>query len=98
MTVWKSPIPYRLIPTTDSDSFKTMAGFTTGLPLPPHVGSFGFNRRNHTHEGVDLYCPTGTPVCAVEDGRVVAVVPFSESSIMRADEAGCADRTRFSLR
>jgi hypothetical protein len=34
-------------------------------------------RRNHVHEGVDLYCPEGTPVMAVEGGVVVAILPFT---------------------
>lgn len=49
----------------------------TGVPLAPHPGAFGVERKNHTHEGVDLYCPEGTLVDAVEEGTVVAVIPFT---------------------
>jgi murein DD-endopeptidase MepM/ murein hydrolase activator NlpD len=75
---WLNPIQvYQLVPTSDSMSFLTMPKWHTGLPLPPHPGAFGVKRKNHTHEGVDLYCPQCTPVTAVEDGEVVAVVPFT---------------------
>jgi murein DD-endopeptidase MepM/ murein hydrolase activator NlpD len=47
------------------------------LPLRPHPGAYGTRRKYHTHEGVDLYCPAETPVSAVEEGVVVAVVPFT---------------------
>jgi murein DD-endopeptidase MepM/ murein hydrolase activator NlpD len=66
-----------LIPTEDSESFLTMEQGTTGIPLNPHPGSFGFERKNHVHEGVDIYCPEHTSVHAVEDGVVVAVVDFT---------------------
>lgn len=49
----------------------------TGLPFPPHPGAFGVERKHHVHEGVDLYCPEGTPVYAVEEGMVVAVLDFT---------------------
>lgn len=74
---WISPLPLRLVPTAASESFRGMAEGCTGLPLPPHPGSFGFVRAHHTHEGVDLYCAPGTPVSAVEPGVVVAVLPFT---------------------
>lgn len=74
---WLPPIPFRLIPTHYSESFHLFEPGTTGLPLRPHPGSFGVERRNHVHEGIDLYCPDGTPVSAVEDGTVVAVLPFT---------------------
>lgn len=74
---WLSPIPLRLIPTHYSESFHLHGPGTTGLPLLPHPGAFSVVRRNHVHEGVDLYCPDGTPVTAVEDGTVVAVLPFT---------------------
>lgn len=42
-----------------------------------HPGAFGARRKHHTHEGVDLYAPEGTPVFAVEAGVVTAVKPFT---------------------
>lgn len=74
---WANPVPRRLVPTPHGDSFRDMPADATGLPLLPHPGAWGFVRRNHTHEGVDLYVPDGTPVSAVEAGRVVAVLPFT---------------------
>lgn len=75
--LWLSPIPYRLVPTYYSESFHLVSGDVTGLPLHPHPGSFGVVRTKHVHEGIDLYCPTGTLVSAVEDGIVVSILPFT---------------------
>lgn len=75
--VWHNPLPLALIPTDDSLSFQRMAPGETGLPLAPHPGAFGVRRANHTHEGLDMYAPHGTPVFAVEAGVVVAVKPFT---------------------
>jgi hypothetical protein len=51
---------------------------TTGIPVgDEHPGAFGYVRRNHVHEGVDLYCEDGTVVRAVEDGTIVAIIPFT---------------------
>ena len=75
---WHNPVPaFTLEPTNESESFRTMAPGETGIPLPPHPGSFGFVRKNHVHEGVDLYVPEGTEVVAVESGVVVAVLAFT---------------------
>jgi hypothetical protein len=74
---WITPVPYVLLPTDDLDSFQTMPRFTTGLPLAPHPGGFGVQRKYNTHEGIDLYVPIGTPIFAVEDCDVVAVLPFT---------------------
>lgn len=74
---WKNPTPYRLIPTQDPDSFKTMPPMATGLPLPPHPGAFGVQRRHHFHEGIDLYLPISTPITAVEEGEVIEVRQFT---------------------
>ena len=75
--IWHSPIKLKLIPSADSLSFKAMKTGEAALPLPPHPGAFGFRRQHHIHEGVDLYCPEGTAVHAVESGEVVAVIPFT---------------------
>ncbi len=75
--VWRTPINLELIPSDNSMSYKDMDAGQTALPLSPHVGAFGVTRKHHIHEGVDLYCPEGTDVFAVEDGTVVNIVPFT---------------------
>ena len=47
------------------------------VPTGPHPGAFGAWRRHHRHEGVDLYAAEGTEVRTVEEGRVVAIAPFT---------------------
>ena len=74
---WLPPLPLALIPTTDPVSFQVMPEGSTGLPLAPHPGAFGITRAHHTHEGVDLYAPEGTPVHAVERGQVVRIEWFT---------------------
>lgn len=53
----------------------------TEIPLFPHPGSFGKQRKNHIHEGVDLYCERGDEVFAIEDGIIVKIKPFTGSLI-----------------
>jgi hypothetical protein len=77
MSNWHCPLPLKLIPTVDSMSFEHIPEGFTGLPVGCHPGSFGAQRKHHIHEGVDLYCPEGTVVNAVEPGVVVAVIPFT---------------------
>ena len=74
---WRNPLPLRLVPTEDADSFRDMPPGSTGLPLAPHPGAFAVRRRHHVHEGVDLYAPAGTPVSAIEAGEVLAVRWFT---------------------
>ena len=71
------PIPFNFVVTPDSFSFRNFPDGVTGIPVAPHPGAFGVQRKFHTHEGIDLYCPSGTPVYAMESGVVVAVVPFT---------------------
>jgi murein DD-endopeptidase MepM/ murein hydrolase activator NlpD len=77
MMVWSYPLSYDLFLTDLSESFLNMEERQTGLPIAPHPGSFGFVRKNHTHEGVDLYARDGSTVYAVEPGLVVGVLPFT---------------------
>jgi hypothetical protein len=42
-----------------------------------HPGAFGKNRHEHVHTGVDLYAPEGTPVRAMEKGKVIAIEWFT---------------------
>lgn len=44
---------------------------------PDEPGQFGTARRHDIHTGVDLYCPHGAGVLAVEAGRVVHVEDFT---------------------
>ena len=53
------------------------------IPIKPHVGAFGIERRHDVHKGVDLYCPQGTEVFAVEDGVLCHLRPFT------GEAAGC---------
>lgn len=50
---------------------------THRITMPDEPGTFGFVRKHHIHEGVDLYCPEGTRVAPVESGLVVSVIPFT---------------------
>lgn len=45
--------------------------------LPDYPGSFGAVRSTDIHTGIDLYCPLGTEVRAVEDGTIVGVEAFT---------------------
>ncbi len=47
------------------------------IPQPPHLGAFGAVRKFHCHEGVDLYAAEGTPVRAVEFGKIMRIAPFT---------------------
>jgi murein DD-endopeptidase MepM/ murein hydrolase activator NlpD len=67
-----------------------MANYSYGsplLPLPPiplgngHPGSFGVERHQHNHTGVDLYAPHGAPVAAIETGKVIKIAWFTGPSI-----------------
>ena len=75
---WHSPVPLSLVPSRGSEDFHNMIEGTTGIPIGDHhPGAFGYRRRHHIHEGVDLYVPEGTPVTTVETGRVAAIIPFT---------------------
>lgn len=63
----------------NSDNSLFLSDYTlhTEIPLSPHPGSFGFVRKNHIHEGVDLYANDGDPVFSIEDGVVIDIRPFT---------------------
>jgi phosphopantothenoylcysteine decarboxylase len=49
----------------------------SGIPVADHPGAFSVQRKHSKHTGVDLYALEGSPVMAVESGRVVAVEHFT---------------------
>lgn len=72
------PLAKTPFPTSNSESFKIRSFHEeTEIPLRTHVGAFGVTRRNHVHEGVDLYGIAGDPVLAMEAGTVIATLPFT---------------------
>jgi phosphopantothenoylcysteine decarboxylase len=57
--------------------FPMTRGSCPGIPVGKHLGAFGAFRKHDRHCGVDLYCPEGTQVMAVEDGTIVSIEDFT---------------------
>lgn len=47
------------------------------IPQGDHPGAFGSVRKFDVHTGIDLYCPEGTEIVAMEFGVVVAIEVFT---------------------
>jgi len=84
--MWIFPIKHWSLGVTwDSMSFRNInTESDVEIPVGNHVGAFGAIRRHDIHKGVDLYCPSGTPVYAVESGKVVDIRWFT------GEKAGCS--------
>jgi len=54
-----------------------LPGIEIEIPMPPHPGAFGVQRKFDIHTGVDLYCPENTLVVAIESGTIVGVENFT---------------------
>lgn len=48
-----------------------------GIPVNPHPGSFGYERKGSRHTGIDLYTDLDSSVYAVEDGIIVGSEHFT---------------------
>jgi hypothetical protein len=72
---WLVPIDFRLLPTRQRD--REVEVGQTQLPMFPHPGAFASPRKHDVHTGVDLYCPEGTVVRAVEAGVVISIENFT---------------------
>ena len=42
-----------------------------------HPGAFAFERKNHIHEGVDIYSSENDAVFAIHDGTIIGIRPFT---------------------
>lgn len=85
--MWKFPLPTMQVigVTWDSMSFQDIdINNHIEIPIGGHVGAFGAIRKHDIHKGVDLYCPQGTPIHAVESGKVVDIRWFT------GEKAGCS--------
>lgn len=51
--------------------------FSGDIPTSTDPGGFGFARKNHRHEGVDLYAPPETEVLTISAGLVVSTYMFT---------------------
>lgn len=51
------------------------------IPMGIHPGSFGISRKNHIHEGVDIYCNDGDCVVSMEDGVILSITEFTGKSV-----------------
>lgn len=60
-----------------------MINFLSNLNIPTsdQPGSFAFRRKNHIHEGVDLYCNSNDRVYAFASGIVNAIYPFTGEQV-----------------
>ena len=54
---------------------------STEIPVKPHPGSFGQERKNHIHQGVDIYCEKGDEVFSIEDGMVIKIKQFTGEAV-----------------
>lgn len=60
-----------------SDDYSVLAE----IPLGIHPGAFGVIRKNHIHEGVDIYCNDGDEVVSMEKGVVLSITQFTGKDV-----------------
>ncbi|HVN65841.1 MAG TPA: peptidoglycan DD-metalloendopeptidase family protein [Methanomicrobiales archaeon] len=59
-----------------------LPGIGRVFPEEGTPGSFWEDRGDRFHAGVDLYAPTGSPVVAIEDGRVISAGIFTSPDLV----------------
>lgn len=47
------------------------------IPVFPHPGGFGTQRKHEHHTGVDIYTPDMSDVVAAEAGEIISIAPFT---------------------
>lgn len=66
---------YKLVGYTSDDySFNKLNQFEVEIPIGNHPDSFGYKRKCHTHEGIDLYCQDNDEVISLTDGKIIGLV------------------------
>lgn len=60
-----------------SDDYSNLAE----IPLGIHPGAFATIRKNHIHEGVDIYCNDGDEVISMERGKVLSITQFTGKAV-----------------
>lgn len=65
-----------LINSSNTEFLKSYREYTE-IPILNHPGSFAYKRKNHIHEGVDLYCEEGDDVYSILDGEIIGIFPFT---------------------
>jgi murein DD-endopeptidase MepM/ murein hydrolase activator NlpD len=72
------PIKKQFISTNNTEhGFLSSYDNHAEIPLLPHPGAFAKVRKNHCHEGVDLYCNKGDEVYSMFAGKVLAIIKFT---------------------
>jgi murein DD-endopeptidase MepM/ murein hydrolase activator NlpD len=66
-----------ILSNSEEDKFLQNYLFHTEIPMLPHPGAFGKQRKNHIHEGVDIYCEDGDIVYSMEEGVVLMIDAFT---------------------
>lgn len=70
---------YNLVGLTNKDfSFEDLKENELEIPYGNnHPGAFGFQRKNHIHEGIDLYCKENDIVISLTNGKVIDINYFT---------------------
>lgn len=69
---------YKFVGFTNVDySFLDLEENEVQIPYGNHPGAFGFKRKHHFHEGIDLYCKENDIVLSLTSGIVVDIGLFT---------------------
>lgn len=66
-----------IVKNNTENTFLKSYSYFSEIPLLPHPGAFSKIRKNHIHEGVDLYCEDGDKVFSMFPGKILAIIPFT---------------------
>ena len=63
--------------TNNPESWRNNLGDLVEIPIGNHPGAFNFKRKNHYHEGVDLYAQNNEPIYNIKDAIIINIHPFT---------------------